>query len=980
MKTKYFLKGDEFVIENYNHAKSFSSFLPGIAGLRGKPLWALYVNRGQCMASFGTNSKEGAIMEFYPANTAYRRTTIEAFRTFIKIKGDKGIYEPFKMNDPNDPKAPLQRMFILPYEFRIEEESARDRLRCEVIYYTIPGEDFPALARILRIENNSSKTKDIEIIDGMPKLCPYGMNEFFAKHMSRTIEAWMEVALLSEKTPFYRLRVDASDVAQTKHITGGNFYLSAIDGHIFARPDIIVDPKIVFGDFQDFTYPAGFDTGAFKVPAVQVDRNITPSAFSYCAISLPKGETASIFSLIGHADSSGKLKDINNNINAKYFYSKRIENKEIIEKLASSVSTSSASREFDLYVRQTNLDNIMRGGFPVNTGKGGKVIYVFNRKHGDLERDYNNFVLPGEFRSQGNGNFRDTNQNRRNSVWLNPSVGTKDIKDFYSLIQLDGYNPLIIKGKVKDSSAGIDAEHGEGFWIDHWTYNLDLVESYLALFPEKREELIFKEKDYAFFDNPHRIRPRRMRIISDKNGKTRQHDSVYLDEEKSELINSRKQDQPWVRTKSGRGKVYKCTLAGKMLSIIINKMATLDPEGSGIEMEADKPAWCDSMNGLPALMGSSLCETLELKRLVRFLLNAGTACPKVSISILAELASFMEGLTKLVSGDASDKAYWDKSNTLKEKYRDDVRFGIDGKEEHIGREELIKFLNLTLKKLERGIKKSKDNSGVPYTYFIKEGRARRALPIFLEGPVHALKIEEDRQKAKLLYNNIKRSELYDKVLKMYRLNASLEKESLEIGRMRAFTPGWLENESVWLHMEYKYLLEVLRAGLYKEFYEEFKNQLIPFQDPERYGRSILENSSFIASSKFFDPALRGAGFVARLSGATAEFLHMLLIMNLGKHPFIVRDSKLYFSPSPALEKALFTDKGYYSFNIFSYTAITYNNPNRKDTFGENCVGVRQYKVRYRNGKVFTINSTQLGEPFSIDLREGKIEKIDALLG
>jgi hypothetical protein len=243
-----------------------------------------------------------------------------------------------------------------------------------------------------------------------------------------------------------------------------------------------------------------------------------------------------------------------------------------------------------------------------------------------------------------------------------------------------------------------------------------------------------------------------------------------------------------------------------------------------------------------------------------------------------------------------------------------------------------------------------------------------------------MKIEEYSKKAKLLYNNIKRSELYDKALKMYRLNASLEKESLEIGRMRAFTPGWLENESVWLHMEYKYLLEVLRAGLYKEFYEEFKNQLIPFQDPERYGRSILENSSFIASSRFFDPALRGAGFVARLSGATAEFLHMLLIMNLGKRPFTVRDSKLYFSPSPVLEKALFTDKGYYSFNMFSNTAITYNNPKKKDTFGDNCVGVRQYKVRYRNLKVFTINSIQLGEPFSIDLRKGGIEKIDALLG
>ena len=34
---------------------------------------------------------------------------------------------------------------------------------------------------------------------------------------------------------------------------------------------------------------------------------------------------------------------------------------------------------------------------------------------------------------------------------------------------------------------------------------------------------------------------------------------------------------------------------------------------------------------------------------------------------------------------------------------------------------------------------------------------------------------------------------------------------LQIGRMMAFVPGWLENQSVWLHMSYKYYLELLRG-------------------------------------------------------------------------------------------------------------------------------------------------------------------------
>ena len=56
--------------------------------------------------------------------------------------------------------------------------------------------------------------------------------------------------------------------------------------------------------------------------------------------------------------------------------------------------------------------------------------------------------------------------------------------------------------------------------------------------------------------------------------------------------------------------------------------------------------------------------------------------------------------------------------------------------------------------------------------------------------------------------------------------------SQDIGRMMAFTPGWLENQSVWLHMSYKFYLELLRAGLYDEFFNEIKTGLVPFMDPK----------------------------------------------------------------------------------------------------------------------------------------------------
>ena len=222
------------------------------------------------------------------------------------------------------------------------------------------------------------------------------------------------------------------------------------------------------------------------------------------------------------------------------------------------------------------------------------------------------------------------------------------------------------------------------------------------------------------------------------------------------------------------------------------------------------------------------------------------------------------------------------------------------------------------------------------------------------------------------YNCPKSKRIFEEACK------ALEKEPLEIGRIRVFTPGWLENESIWLHMEYKFLLEILKAGLYGEFYKDFKSALIPFQPAARYGRSILENSSFLASSVFFDKGLRGNGFVARLSGATAEFLNILLIMNLGNEPFKMRAGSLIFSPSPILDKIFFT-LGHYTFNIFQNTFITYNNPKKQKTFGSGSVKPVSYKLRYVNGKKAAIAARELGEPFSTDLRSGVIESVLILL-
>jgi len=316
-------------------------------------------------------------------------------------------------------------------------------------------------------------------------------------------------------------------------------------------------------------------------------------------------------------------------------------------------------------------------------------------------------------------------------------------------------------------------------------------------------------------------------------------------------------------------------------------------------------------------------------------------------------------------------------------------------------EKLDKFLKKLVVKLDKGIDKAKDKkTGLPLTFFThsvksydtKNGNiiprvfSKRSLPLYLEGVMHALRGGGDKS----LHEKLKKSVLFDKKLKMYKLNASLKDESLEIGRSRVFTPGWLENESIWLHMEYKYFLELLKNGFYEEFYDSFYKCGVCFFDPKDYGRSPLENSSFIVSSVYPDKSLWGKGFVARLSGATAELINIWIVLCLGKQPFYLdKNKQLCLRFSPILKKELFTTTketidfegkkvilppNTFAFKLFSKTLVCYHNPKRKDTFDKDC---RIEKVVVTsNGQKISYSSSIIKSSLNLGLREQKIERID----
>lgn len=1085
-----FQKTGDFVIEDYNRTKAWSSFFPGIAGLYGIPLWVFYVNRGQCIASAGIRTKDEAMMEYLPANKAYQLTPTQGFRTFIKVRrGKKQIfYEPFSLaHAAGAPKGVSNSLTIRPYELELTEVNIALGLKTQVLYFCLPGEPYAALVRCLTVTNLSSQPQDLAILDGLAALVPYGVNNFFLKEMSRTIEAWMTVENMDAGIPLYKLSTDPRDTAQVAFVKGAHFYMGFEEGKTCRSNKVIADPQAIFGQETDLIRPLRFEESAvFAYPARQAATNKMACAFSFLRWQLKKNQGKSHISLVGHVFDAGDVKKYGlEKIDAAFIRAKRQENRRLVEDITDRIFTASGKPVLDQYARQTYLDNVLRGGLPVTLGLDGKkkTVYVFSRKHGDLERDYNRFVVTATYFSEGEGNYRDVNQNRRSDVFFNPDVGDQNVRDFLNLIQLDGYNPLIYKGRKysvhpddfvaggladcfheKDAkklahilsrpfspgevfgylsenqirtscsreelirrilslaSSCEEALFGEGYWSDHWTYNTELLESFYALYPERMKELLFEDRTFTYFDSPACVKPRSERY-SVQHGQVRQYHAVYVDEEKNQLIQKRHDHKNKVRTQNGDGDILKTTLIDKLVCLITNKLATLDPYGVGVEMEADKPNWYDALNGLPGLLGSSLSETFEIKRLVLFLKKIFEELhipDSQTLLLVPEVRDFMEQIKGFLESPLSDEEYWDESHTAKESYRARVRRGVSvDTPKAVTVAALKAFFELALRKLNAGIAKGCDKgSGQVTTYFsytalhhethtdaagkhrvvVRDFRQRR-LPLFLEGFVHALRTERSRSAE--IHRAVKRSPLWDRKLGMYKVNASLQKESYEIGRARAFAPGWLENESIWLHMEYKYLLELLKNGLTQEFYESASEALVCFQKAGVYGRSILENSSFIASSAHVDPSVHGQGFVARLSGSTAEFIQMWILLSAGPRPFFLDAAgELSFRLEPALSRGLFTAKARqdtcrdidgrqrhvltpasaYAFLFLGRTVVTYLNPKKKDTFGKN--GVRVVRIRLYDGEkvVLETEGNVAKAPFAAQVRDGRISRIEADLG
>jgi hypothetical protein len=1389
-----------YVMKNYDYQKPMSSFLPGLGGVWGVPMWAFYVNRGQGITAFGVDNKDGAIAKYNSAEKAYQQTPFTGFRTFLKgsIGGVKWEHMPFfpshemmmmssnsrtSSSGSGSNECTTQReMRIGMNELEINEIETMKQIETNILYFTLPEEEFPGLVRRVKLTNLNTEVNDylsLEILDGLTRLEPAGIPNGNLDSMGRTMEAWMNVYNIHQggggggidsTQPFFHISQGTADAAQVQIIKFGHFAIGYLEGIYYSngtkapmprdypsddedtstsrtssssssslkdqatgpRPTgagaedeekdsydllpFIVDPSLVFDTDTSLMYPKNFFSSSsspsphegvsidelFSLPQGTTSR--TPCAYTGASLLIPPGGYMILTSIYGHANSLEEFLQLHSPKLQKknYIEEKLTSARDLVEEITSRVETNTSSVIFNKYIQQNFLDNILRGGLPLQLGiintnlnttlssndikklitssstsststssstSGGgvssKIYHVYSRIHGDLERDYNFFNIDTTYFSQGPGNFRDINQNRRIDVQHSPFIFDYNIKTFLSFIQTDGYNPLTVASplfilsstsyeiifpylKIIDSTSADGTTSGgtggdstssghqkkielkeivtkpfrvgqllkdmkikniqsqlngndfinliisvsrqsyaaqyaqNGFWTDHWTYTLDLIQSFLTIFPDYEEQMMYGEDDTTstsgngnipFYMSPAIVKPRSQRyvLISNPSGGTvpkstpggpRQSVRVYnavvawgekgFPQQRLDAMMRIFQDPNYVGGADGAGGVWqRCrnghttttsttssgatstTSSGatsttgtsiltvtpitKLSMLAILKFSTLDPYGMGIEMEGGKPGWNDAMNGLPGLIGSEMSETYEMLQILRYLKSLLIKYPQHSISFPIHFYSFIQQLqfsliqfyqqatatttttshhtstatdtsSRVGAGEDTSGAHetnddenifwseelefqhWNNSNNAREMYRETMISEPSCHTHLMTSRELLDFILLLEKKTMNGIQRALQmnhrihgpgdstgdstgeggsgeegrngkGSGVSPTYFyydlidydttthwdnltntfqtiiLPKKFSINTLPLFLEGAVRHMKTiqgqdegqgeGEGQGQLQELYSNIKRSDLYDRQLQMFKISSSLKEMSQEIGRMVAFSSGWLENESIWLHMSYKFYLELLRGKLYDAFYLEITTGLVPFMNSNKFGRSPLEAASFIVSSVFPDEKLHGAGFLARLSGSTAEFLSMWIILTQGHQPFALSSSpeeagageggagegkELTLTLSPILAKWFFHEDGTASFTFLGKIPVTYHNPLMLDTWNLKPIryeivmmtkrkeGKGKGQGRQEEEELIVVESQAIPMEYALRIRNLEAKRIDVFLG
>ncbi len=401
----------------------------------------------------------------------------------------------------------------------------------------------------------------------------------------------------------------------------------------------------------------------------------------------------------------------------------------------------------------------------------------FSRRHGDPSRPWNQFNIQVQRADEAKllnfeGNWRDIFQNWEALCFSIPGFAESMISKFVNASTLEGYNPYRI---TRD---GIDWEtlnpddpwSSIGYWGDHQIiYLLKLLEFSSNHHPERLKEFLTLDI-FCYANVPYRIRPY-SELLKDP------FNTIDFDYDLETLIQNR------VKYAGSDGrlvwndqmKVYHVNLSEKLIVTMLGKLCNFIP-GGGIWMNTQRPEWNDANNALVG-NGISAVTLYYMRRFQSYLLNLFSSVELSEVKISSEVVKLFNSVDEILTKAAS-RVNDDMSGLYRKKLLDQLGAaasecrenfysnGISNNCRPVKVRSLIAFFRLSLRFIDRTISECRRDDGLYHAYNLMtvndSGITISRLYEMLEGQVAILSSGYLSPKQALeVLSALKKSDIYD---------------------------------------------------------------------------------------------------------------------------------------------------------------------------------------------------------------------------
>lgn len=378
---------------------------------------------------------------------------------------------------------------------------------------------------------------------------------------------------------------------------------------------------------------------------------------------------------------------------------------------------------------------------------------IFSRRHGDPSRPWNRFAInlkepDGSLKLGYEGNWRDIFQNWEALAYSYPEFVENMIGAFLNATTVDGYNPYRI------TYWGLDWEVPEpgnpwsniGYWSDHQIIYLQkLMEASQRVHPGRLLNFLGRPI-FSYAHVPYRIKPYAA-LVKDP------YKTIEFDWELERQIESRQRERGMDAKLVTRpdGQVLQVSLAEKLLTLLLAKLANFVPEG-GIWMNTQRPEWNDANNALVG-KGLSVVTLSYLRRMIAFcqeLLRGSDAgdfpVNKEVGRFFGEVSIILQRFKPLLHGPFSDEQRRDMLDALGQAgsaYRwNFYEHGFSSELTQLPAGEILAFLDLAQRFIEHSLRANQRSDHLYHSYNILHLDDQRAsithLYEMLEGQVAIL--------------------------------------------------------------------------------------------------------------------------------------------------------------------------------------------------------------------------------------------------